>query len=167
MNDDTMKFGLLLESAQAHQRSVEENIQSLKAHTRGLDAVVRDEIRRTLIDELQALSAETYRAMAALRALGRAASLRASLWSLVCASVSAVIPGALLWWSLPTTAELSALRERRDALAANVAHLESQGGRAAWRRCGEPPRLCVRVDRSAPVYGEGGDYFVVRTTETR
>jgi hypothetical protein len=105
--------------------------------------------------------------MAALRALGRAASLRASLWSLVCASLSAVIPGALLWWSLPTTAELSALRERRDALAANVAHLESQGGRAAWRRCGEPPRFCVRVDRSAPVYGEGGDYFVVRTTETR
>jgi hypothetical protein len=167
MNDDTMKFGLLLESAQAQQRSVEENIQSLKAHTRDLDAVVRDEIRRTLIDEMQALSAETYRAMAALRAMGRAASLRASLWSLLCASLSALIPGVLLWWSMPTTAELSALRERRDALAANVAHLESQGGRVAWRQCGEPPRLCVRIDRSAPAYGEGGDFFVIKGKDSQ
>lgn len=157
-----MQCGLLLESAQAQQRSVEQSLELLKAHTRDLDAVVRDEIRRTLIEEMQALSAESHRATAALRAMGRAASLRASLWSLACASVSALIPGVLLWWSMPSAAELSALRERRDALAASVAHLESQGGRAVWRHCGEPQRLCVRIDRSAPAYGEGGDFLVVK-----
>jgi len=157
-----MQCGLLLESAQAQQRSVEQSLELLKAHTRDLDAVVRDEIRRTLIEEMQALSAESHRATAALRAMGRAASLRASLWSLACASVSALIPGVLLWWSMPSAAELSALRERRDALAASVAHLESQGGRAVWRHCGEPQRLCVRIDRSAPAYSEGGDFLVVK-----
>jgi hypothetical protein len=162
MNEDTMKFGLLLESAQAHQRSVEQNLESLKAHTRDLDTVVRDEIRRTLIDEMQALSVETNRAMVALRAMGRAASLRALLWSLACASLAALIPGVLLWWSLPSTAELSALRARRDALAASVAHLEQQGGRVDWRHCGEPQRLCVRIDRSAPAYGEAGDFLIVK-----
>jgi uncharacterized protein involved in exopolysaccharide biosynthesis len=162
MNEDTMKFGLLLESAQAHQRSVEQNLESLKAHTRDLDAVVRDEIRRTLIDEMQALSAETNRALGALRAMGRAASLRASLWSFACAGLAALIPGALLWWSVPTPAELSALRERRDALAASIAQLELQGGRAVWRHCGEPQRLCVRIDRSAPAYGEAGDFLIVK-----
>jgi len=162
MNDDTMTVGLLLESAQAHQRLVEQNLESLKAHTRDLDGVVRDEIRRTLIDEMQALSAESIRAMTALRAMSRAASLRASFWSLACATVAALIPGILLWWSMPTTAELTGLRERRDALAANLARLEQQGGRTEWRRCGETQRLCIRIDRSAPAYGEGGDYLVVK-----
>ncbi len=162
LNQHTMQVGLLLESAQTQQRLVEQNLESLKAHIRDLDNVVRDEIRRTLIDEMQALNAETTRALAALRAMSRTASLRASLWSLGCATLAALIPGALLWWSMPTTAELSTLRERRDALSTNLAHLEQQGGRAQWRHCGEAERLCIRIDRTAPAYGEGGDYLVVK-----
>ena len=42
-----MKFGLLMESAQAHQKLAETHSEQLRAHTQDLDGVVRDEIRRT------------------------------------------------------------------------------------------------------------------------
>jgi hypothetical protein len=66
------------------------------------------------------------------------------------------------WWLLPSQSELAALRSKRDELASNVAHLEQRGGRIDLRHCGGTDRLCVRVDRKAPVYGEAADYLVVR-----
>ncbi len=57
-----MKFGLLMESAQAHQKLAEAQLEKLRAHTQDLDSVVRDEIRRTLVEELQMLTAESTRA---------------------------------------------------------------------------------------------------------
>ena len=67
LDDATMKFGLLMESAQAHQRLAESNLEKLRVHTQGLDMVVRDEIRRTLIEELQMLTVESKRASEVLR----------------------------------------------------------------------------------------------------
>ena len=71
MNDSTMNFGLLMESAQAHQKLADTHLEQLRAHTRGLDGVVREEIRRTLIEELQTLTAECKRATEALRRVRR------------------------------------------------------------------------------------------------
>ncbi len=51
-----MKFGLLMESAQTHQKMAEAHLEKLRAHTQELDGVVREEIRRTLIEELQELT---------------------------------------------------------------------------------------------------------------
>lgn len=161
MDDATLKLGLLMESAQAHQKSAEEQLKKLRAHTEDLDGVVRDEIRRTLIEELQMLSAESKRATDALRTIKRAASLRGILWSILVAVLSTGIPIAVIRWTLPSSAEVAALRARRDELAASVATLERRGGRIEWRRCGAAARLCVRVDRAAPTYGEKADYYVV------
>ena len=161
MDDATMKFGLLMESAQAHQKLAETHLERLRAHTQDLDGVVRDEIRRTLIEELQMLTAESKRATEALRKIGRGAALRGGLWSIVVAVLCAAIPVALMRWVLPSGSEIAALRERRDELSASVAALEQHGGRIAWRHCGQTFRLCVRVDRKAPVYGESADYYVV------
>lgn len=162
MQDEAMKFGLLLESAQVQQRSLDEHLASLKAHTRDLDGVVRDEIRRTLLEELQLLHAETARAALALQKLARAASMRAMLWSLALASLAAAIPGTVLWWLTPSSAEVSALRAQRNELAHNLAELEQQGARIEWRRCGDNGRLCLRVDRAAPTYGPNADFYVVK-----
>jgi hypothetical protein len=161
MDDATMRFGLLMESAQTHQKSAEEQLDKLRAHTQDLDAVVRDEIRRTLIEELQMLSAESKRATEALQKIRRAASARGTLWSLLMAVLSTGIPIAVLRWTVPSAPEIAALRARRDELAAGVAALERGGGRIEWRHCGAAARLCVRVDRSAPTYGEKADYYVV------
>ncbi len=135
IDDTTMNVGLLMESVQAHQKLAESHLEQLRAHTRDLDAVVRDEIRRTLIEELQMLWAESKRTTEALQRIGRSATLRAGLWSIV---ITILCTG----------------------LSASVATLERQGGRIDWRRCGEKARLCVRVDRKAPTYGEKSDYFV-------
>jgi hypothetical protein len=62
---------------------------------------------------------------------------------------------------LPSAADVAVLRARRDELTASLTELEQQGGRIDWRHCGESKRLCVRVDRKAPAYGDRGDYYVI------
>jgi len=161
LDDATMKFGLLMESAQAHQKSAEAQLERLRVHTEELDGVVRDEIRRTLVEELQMLMAESTRAASILRRVGRGALVRGTLWSVVMAVLCTGIPAGIMRWALPSEAQIAALRTRRDELAASVATLERQGGRIDWRHCGATARLCIRVDRGAPAYGEKADYYVV------
>jgi hypothetical protein len=161
IDEATMKAGLLMESAQAHQKLAESQLEQLRAHTADLDGVVRDEIRRTLIDELQMLTAETTRATRALERIRRSANFRGAFISFAAAAVCALAPIAVARLALPTPEDIAMLRVRRDELKAQVAKLKELGGRIDWRRCGEAPRLCVRVDRKAPTYGDHGDYYVI------
>lgn len=162
VDDHTMKFGLLMESAKTHQKLAEAHLERLRAHTQELHGVVREEIRRTLIDELQALTIESDRAAASLRTMRRAAQLRGHAWSIGFAILCSAVPVAIAHFSLPTEAEIAALRLRRDSLAQSVAHLERLGGKSEWSNCGEAARLCVRIDRKTPAYGEKADYFIVK-----
>ena len=161
MDAVALNCGLLMESAQAHQRIAEDQLQRLHAHTRDLDAVVRDEIRRTLIDELQMLSIETKRATEALKRVRRATTFHGIFGSVATAIVCTCIPIAIMRCALPSETEIAALRARHAELSASIANLGRQGGRTDWRHCGETARLCVRVDRNAPAYGEKADYLVV------
>jgi hypothetical protein len=162
VEDNTMKIGLLMEAAHAQQTLAETALEKLNAHVADLDDIVREEIRRTLVEELQALGEESRRAAEALRKLGRSANVRVVLWSIGLTLLCAAIPMCGEWLFLPSQSELAALRAKRDELASSVARLEQRGGRIDLRRCGGTDRLCVRVDRKAPVYGEAADYFVVR-----
>jgi hypothetical protein len=161
LDETTVKFGLLMESAQAHQHLAETHLEKLRAHVQDLDGVVREEIRRTLVEELQALTAETHGATQALRSMKRSASLRHGLWMLSLTAFCTAVPAAVLHYVLPSPAELTQLRAQRDRLAVEIARLEQQGGRVQWHRCGEAGRLCARIDRHAPAYGEHGDYYVL------
>ena len=162
MEDDTLKVGLLMEAAHAQQALADTALERLNAHLRDLDTVVRDEIRHTLVEELQIVISETKRSAEALRRLRRSANLRIGLWSLGLTVVCSAIPLGLAGWLLPSAGEVSALRAKKDDLASAVARLEQRGARVDLRRCGGGNRLCVRVDRKAPVYGEAGDYLVVK-----
>jgi hypothetical protein len=53
MDQESVKLGLLMETAQSHQTTVEALFDKLKQHTQGLDAVVRDQIRHVLVEELK------------------------------------------------------------------------------------------------------------------
>ncbi len=161
LDDATMKVGLLMESAQVHQRLVETQLEKLRAHTQDLDGVVREEIRRTLVEELRALTTEATLASRALQKIRGAGKLRGAAWSLAAAVLCIGGVSGFGRWALPTAAEIASLRARRDELAANLEKLEQQGGRIDWRRCGEARRLCVRVDRKAPPYGEKADFLVI------
>src|SRR5580692_6379819 len=97
LDETTMKYGLLLETAQTQQELVATGLQELRDHTRGLDGIVRAEIRQTLIDELGEVVQESERAVATLRALERRARLRFLLSTMVTALLSAAMTAAAAW----------------------------------------------------------------------
>jgi hypothetical protein len=162
LDDGTVQLGLLMETAHSHQDLVEGSLQRLQAHTQGLDGVVRDEIRRAFVAEFGELIDESARAAATLRSLGGAATLTLAWWGAAISVLPLSMVAALLAWWLPTPGEMAALRIEHTRLAEANARLTDSGGRIDLRRCGNDSRLCVRVDRHAPVYGEQSDYLVVR-----
>ena len=157
-----MKLGLLLEGAHANQTLAETALERLKAHVGELERIARDEIRATMLEELHALDEDSRRAADTLRRLRHVADLRVALWTLAMAAVACAVPLAAAWWLLPSRGEIAALTARRDALEADVARLRVQGALAELRRCGPSGRLCVRVDRKAGSFGEGGEFLVVK-----
>lgn len=162
VGEETMQLGLLMEAAHAQQALAESAIEALKAHTLDLDAVVREALRHTLMDELQALRAESTSAAEVLRALRRAAGWSIARSSIVSTLACCIAVLALAAWLLPSRAEMAALRARRDALDEQITRLEQLGGRIELRRCGDAQRLCVRVERNAPIFGEQADFFIVK-----
>jgi hypothetical protein len=161
--DETMtKIGLLMETARTYQTLAEDALGRLKSHTQGLDAIVREEVRRTFIEELHTLGEESQRATQAMQAVKRAANNRLALWSIVVTALCAGTASAISWWALPSKSEMASLRAQHDQFAAAVAQLEQRGGRIDLHRCANGARLCVRVDREAPVFGEHHDYMVVQ-----
>lgn len=160
--DEAMKMGLLMEAAQAQQRLGQESLERLAEHTRDLDAIVRDEIRRTVAEALGNLAGESRRATESLQRMRRAANVRTLFWTVSMAIIGSGVAMGEAWWVLPSQSEVAALRARRDALAADIARLEQRGGLLDVRRCGVRARLCVRVDRNAPAYGPGADYLVIK-----
>ena len=72
LSNEAMKAALLMEAAQAQQRLSQESLDRLAAHTRDLDALVRDEIRRTVSEVLGNVATESRRATEALKRMRRA-----------------------------------------------------------------------------------------------
>jgi len=161
MDQDSVKLGLLMETAQTHQKLAEAAILKLSEHTKALEAVARDQIQRALGDALKTVHTEAQSVAEALQQMKRAANARVTLWTLGLTLMSAAIALVIAWWVLPTPAEIARLRAERDELASNLAVLNQRGARADLRRCGTG-RVCVRVDFSAPRYGESSDYMVIK-----
>jgi hypothetical protein len=162
MDDTTLQLGLLMEAAQTHQKAAESALRKLKSSTTELASQLREEVRTVLTEQLRALASDSNRAAAALRQVQRAANVRALVWSLGITGLCSAIPVLLACWLLPSRSEIASLRARRDELTTKIASLEERGGRIDLRHCGKGARLCVRVDRKAPTYGEQSDYLVVR-----
>jgi hypothetical protein len=161
VDPDSVKLGLLLEAAQTHQKLAEAAFEKLNEQTQGLEALVRDQIRRALSDGLKVVHAESQNAVKALQSVKRAANARAAFWTLGITAISVATALFVAWSILPTPTEIIALRTERDELASNIASLKQRGARADLRRCGSG-HLCVRVDLSAPRYGDHSDYLVIR-----
>jgi hypothetical protein len=162
LTDEAMRLGLLVEAAQAQQRLGEESLQRLAAHIRDLDVIVRDEIQRTVSEAVGNVAGESRRAVESLQRLRRAANVRTLLWTITMVMICSAVAMGEAWWLLPSQSDIAALRARRDALAADISRLKERGGLMDVRTCGARARLCVRVDRTAPAYGAGADYLVVK-----
>jgi hypothetical protein len=160
---EPLQVGLLLEAAETHQRLAEEALSRLSAHAASLDGVVREAVRGALIDGVGEVFTESARATHSLRRLGRAAQLRTVLWSVAITLAASLVPVGVLQLLVPSRAELAALEQRREALAASMKPL--QDANVDLRRCGG--RLCARVDRGAGAWGEHADYFVLAGSMSR
>lgn len=151
-----------MESAHAQHQLAESALARLEAHTRGLDAVVRDEIRQTFTAECGELEEELQKTALALRSLQRIAERRAASWTIVIVTTVAGAAIAALEYAMPSGRDIEKLRSERDTLSLQIKQLIDLGGRLELRRCGEHARLCVRVDRGAPSYGDAADYLIVK-----
>jgi Na+-transporting NADH:ubiquinone oxidoreductase subunit NqrB len=162
LDPDTMKLGLMMETAQTQQRLTASTLKQLKAHTQELDNIVREQIRRTLTDEFGALIEEAEHAIQLLRGLKQATRWQFASWTILATVLVGAISMFCVWCLVPSSAQISALRTRQQQLIAAIDALEQRGGRIDLRRCGSSDRWCVRVDRQAPTYGEQSDYYVVK-----
>ena len=104
MDEDSIKIGLLMETAQTHQQLADVALEKLKQHTDGLDAIVRQEIRRCFVDEMHTLHTEIWRTTEALRRVQRIANGRVVLWSVAIPVLSAVIAALVVFVTLPIIA---------------------------------------------------------------
>ena len=152
----------LLTSARTQQQMAEDSLLRLNAHAAGLDAVVREQIHRSFISECGDLIEEARRSSEALIHLHRAARSYLGWSSLITAILSIVSALVMVYHYLPSPAEQSRLRREEATLRASVARLTELGGKVALRRCGPAGRVCVEVDLGAPVYGEAGDFYVLK-----
>lgn len=162
MDDSAMKLGLLLEGAQANQTLAATALEKLKAHVGELAGIAREEIRATMLEELNALGEDSARAAETLRRLRYVADLRVALWTLAMAALACAVPLGTAWWVLPSRGEIAALTARRDALEADLTRLRAQGSLIEVRRCGALRRLCVHVERKPGAFGEAGDFMIAK-----
>ena len=97
MDEDSIRVGLLMETAQTYQQLAEASLEKLKLHTQGLDGVVRDEIRRTLVSELHGMHLEIQRTVEALRHVQRVSNARMARWAVVVPVSSALVVATVVW----------------------------------------------------------------------
>ena len=160
-SEDSMTVGLLLESAHAQQRLAEQVLEALKCHAQSLDTVARDEIRRVLVDELQPLDGEIAKLVRSAERSSRAYSWRSATFTLATTVLCALFPMAVSRWVLPSPEQVTQLKAERDLLTRQLKLLTDEGARIELRRCGSGARLCVRIDPSAPRFGEHADFHVL------
>ncbi len=128
----------------------------LESRSGDLDSVVGEAVQRAFVD------AAGLRAAESLSRIHRATGIRFALWSFVVVCVCSLVPAVATWMLMPSRAQVTEARQNLEQLSVGVARLSREGGRIDLRRCGEANRLCVRVDRKAPFYGENSDYAVLK-----
>ncbi len=162
MMSDPLEVGLLLETVQSQQRLAAETLAQLGGQLQSLERGVRAEVAQAAREAFLELSAEAGEAGAQLLGLRRAVGMRAAFWSVAAALASAAAAVLAVHLLVPTAAQIDALRVRRALFAADVRRLRRYGGSVELRRCGARGRLCVRVQRTGPVFGAHGNFLLVK-----
>jgi hypothetical protein len=149
-------LGRVLETVHAQQSQIHGMLATLDTRSRDLDSTMGEAVQRAFMD------AAGLRAAEKLSQIHRATGMRFALWSFGIVSACSLVPTVLTWMLMPSRAQVTQARQSLDQLSAGIARLSREGGRIDLRHCGEANRLCVRIDRKTPFYGENADYAVVK-----
>jgi hypothetical protein len=149
-------LGQVLETVHAQQSQIHGMLATLDTRSRDLDSTMGKAVQRAFME------AAGLRAAEKLSQIHRATGMRFALWSFGIVSACSLVPTVLTWMMMPSRAQVTQARQSLDQLSAGIGRLSSEGGRIDLRHCGEANRLCVRVDRKTPFYGENADYAVVK-----
>jgi hypothetical protein len=149
-------LGRMLARVHAQQSQIHGVLTTLDSRSREFDTTVGEAVQRALADSAGIRAAEK------LSQIHRANGMRFARWSFAIVSACALVPTLLSWALLPSRAQVLQSRQALEQLNAGVAQLTRQGGRIDLRRCGAAQRLCVRIDRKSPFYGENADYIVLK-----
>ena len=150
------ELGRVLETVHAQHSQIHGMLATLDTRSRDFDSAMGEAVQRAFMD------AAGLRAAEKLSQIHRATGMRFALWSFGIVSACSLVPTVLTWMLMPSRSQLMQARQSLDQLSAGIARLSREGGRIDLRHCGEANRLCVRVDRKAPFYGEGADYAVIK-----
>ena len=159
---EPLEVGLLLETVQSQQRLAGETLAQLGEQLQSLERGVRADVAQAAREAFLELSAEADAVSTQLLGLRRAIGMRAALWSAAAALASAAVTVLAVRLLVPSAAQIDALRARRALFAADIRRLREYGGSVELRRCGAHGRLCVRVQRTGPVFGAHGDFLLVK-----
>jgi hypothetical protein len=151
-----VELGRVLETVHAQQSQIHGMLATLDARSRNLDSTLGEAVQRAFMD------AAGLRAAERLSQVHRATGVRFALWSFGVVSACSLVPTILTWMLMPSRAQLTQARQSLDELSAGIARVSREGGRIELRHCGEANRLCARIDRKAPFYGENSDYAVLK-----
>jgi hypothetical protein len=146
----------ILETVHHHQSQIHGMLATLDSRSRDLDTTLGEAVQRALTD------AAGIRATEKLSEMHRATGARFARWSFGVVSACALVPAILSWALLPSRTQVAQTRQTLQQLSAGVAQLSREGGLIDLRHCGEMNRLCVRVDRKSPFYGENADYMILK-----
>ena len=146
----------ILATVHAQQSQIHGVLATLDSRARDFDTTLGEAVQRALADAAGMRAAET------LSQVHRRTALRFAHWSFGVVSACALVPTLISWALLPSRTQLLQARETLAQLSAGVAQLSGEGGRIDLRHCGAANRLCVRVDRKSPAYGESADYMVLK-----
>jgi hypothetical protein len=149
-------LGRVLETVHAQQSQIHGLLAHLDTRSRDLDSALGEAVQRAFRD------AAGLQAATKLSQVHRATGVRFARWSFGVVSACALVPTILTWMLMPSRAQLTQARQSLDQLSAGITRMSREGGRIDLRHCGEANRLCVRVERKAPFYGENSDYAVLK-----
>ena len=146
----------ILATVHAQQSQIHGVLATLDSRARDFDTTVGEAVQRALADATGMRAAET------LSQVHRGTALRFARWSFGVVSACALVPTLVSWTLLPSRAQLLQARQTLEQLSSGVTQLSREGGRIELRHCGDGNRLCARVDRKLPFYGENADYMVLK-----
>ena len=156
MEATPVDLSLILATVHAQQSQIHGLLATLDSLSRDFDTTVGEAVQRALSDSAGIPAAER------LSQLHRATGVRFARWSFAVVSACAVVPALVSWALMPSRAQVLQARQTLEQLTAGVAQLTRQGGRIELQHCGDANRLCVRVDRKSPFYGEHADYVILK-----